>query len=143
MARAGFAAKERVAARFELLDIDLLHCHEEIRPELLEQILEEIREDGYVKKPILVADKAWVILDGHHRYEALRRLGCRRVPCYVIDYFSEVIDLSLWPTARVKDVRKQDVVERGRAGLLYTPKTTRHTVKIQLPDIFTDLEDLM
>ncbi len=143
MARAGFVTKEKVAARFELLDIDLLHCHEEIRPELLEQIMEEIREDGYVKKPILVADKAWVILDGHHRYEALRRLGCRRVPCYVIDYFSDVVDLTLWPTAKEKNVKKQDVVERGRAGLLYTPKTTRHTIKIQLPDVFTDLEDLM
>jgi ParB-like chromosome segregation protein Spo0J len=143
MARAGFATKERSAARFELLDIDLLHSHEEIQPALLERVMEQIREDGYVKKPILVADKVWVILDGHHRYEALRRLGCRRVPAYVIDYFSELVDLTLWPTAKVKDVRKQDVVERGRAGLLYTPKTTRHTVKIHLPDVFTDLEDLM
>lgn len=143
MARAGFAAKERIAARFELLDIDLLHCHEEIQPPLLERVMREIKEDGFVKKPILVADKVWVILDGHHRFEALRRLGCRRVPAYVIDYFSDVIDLSLWPTAKVKQVRKEDVVERGRAGLLYTPKTTRHTVKIHLPEVFTDLEDLM
>jgi ParB-like chromosome segregation protein Spo0J len=143
MARAGFATKERLAARFELLDIDLLHCHEEIQQPLLERVMEQIREDGYVKKPILVADKVWVILDGHHRYEALRRLGCRRVPAYVIDYFSEVVDLTLWPTAKEKNVRKEDVVERGRAGLLYTPKTTRHMVRIHLPDVFTDLEDLM
>ena len=143
MARAGFVAKEKVTVRFELLDIDCLHCHEEIRPEILEPLIQVIKEDGYVKRPILVADKAFVILDGHHRFEALRRLGCRRAPCYVIDYFSEAVDLALWPTAQEKDVRKQDVVERGRAGLLYTPKTTRHTVKIPLPDVFTDLEDLM
>ncbi len=143
MARAGFAVKQRPAARFELLDIELLHCHEEIQLPLLERVMEEIREDGYVKKPILVADKVWVILDGHHRYEALRRLGCRRVPAYVIDYFSDVVDLELWPTATEKNVRKEDVVERGRAGLLYTPKTTRHKIKIHLPDVFTDLEDLM
>ncbi len=143
MARAGSAAKERAAARFELLDIELLHCHEEIQPDLLERVMEEIKDDGFVKKPILVADKVWVILDGHHRFEALRRLGCRRVPAYVIDYFSDVIDLDLWPTAKVKEVRKQDVVEHGRAGLLYTPKTTRHTLKIHLPEVFTDLEDLM
>ena len=143
MARAGFAAKEKAAVRFEILDIDLLHCHEEIRPEVLEALVEEIKDDGYVKKPILVADQAYVILDGHHRYEALRRLGCRRVPCYVIDYFSEAVDLGLWPTARERNVQKQDVVERGRAGMLYTPTTTRHTVRIPLPDVFTDLEDLM
>lgn len=143
MARAGFATKERPAARFELVDITLLHSHEEIQPSLLERVMEEIREDGYVKKPILVADTVWVILDGHHRYEALKRLGCRRVPAYVIDYFTDVVDLGLWPTAKEKNVRKEDVVERGRAGLLYTPKTTRHTLKIHLPDVFTDLEDLM
>ena len=143
MARAGFATRQKAAVRFEILDIDLLHCHEEIRPEILEALMEEIKDDGYVKKPILVADKAYVILDGHHRYEALRRLGCRRAPCYVIDYFSEAVDLGLWPTAKEKDVHKEDVVERGRAGLLYTPKTTRHTVKVPLPDVFTDLEDLM
>ena len=132
-----------MAARFEILDVDLLHCHEEIRPEILEELIQEIKEDGYVKKPILVADKAYVILDGHHRFEALRRLGCRRIPCYVVAYFSDAVDLGLWPTAKEKDVRKEDVVERGRAGLLYTPKTTRHRVKIPLPDVFTDLEDLM
>ena len=143
MARAGFAAREKVAVRFELLDIDLLHCHEEIRPEILEALIQEIKDDGYVKRPILVAEKAFVILDGHHRFEALRRLGCRRAPCYVIDYFSEAVDLALWPTAKEKNVRKEDVVERGRAGILYTPKTTRHTVRIPLPDVFTDLEDLM
>jgi len=143
MARAEFAERQRTAARFELLDIELLHCHEELRPELVDRVMREIKEDGYVKKPILVADKVYVILDGHHRFEALRRLGCRRVPAYVIDYFSDVVDLSLWPTAKEKQVRKEDVVERGRAGLLYTPKTTRHTLKIQLPDVFTDLEDLM
>ncbi len=143
MARAGFATKVRPAARFELLDIDLLHSHEEIQLPLLERVMEEIREDGYVKKPILVADKVWVILDGHHRYEALRRLGCRRVPAYIVDYFSDVVDLDLWPTAKERNVRKEDVVERGRAGMLYTPKTTRHRIRIQLPDVFTDLEDLM
>lgn len=143
MPRAEFAAKEKVAVRFELLDVDLLHGHEEIRAELLETLIQEIKEDGYIKRPILVADKAYVILDGHHRFEALRRLGCRRVPCYVVDYFSEAVDLALWPTAKEKSVRKEDVVERGRAGLLYTPKTTRHTIRIPLPDVFTDLEDLM
>lgn len=143
MARAASATRERPAARFEILDIDLLHSHEETQPSLLERVTEQILADGYVKKPILVADKVWVILDGHHRYEALRRLGCRRVPVYVVDYFSEVVELGLWPTAREKNVRKEDVIERGRAGLLYTPKTTRHTVRIHLHDVFTDLEDLM
>lgn len=143
MARAGVATSEKVTARFELLDIGLLHMHEEIDPDLLERVMEEIKRDGYIKRPILVADGSWVILDGHHRYEALRQLGCRRVPAYVIDYFSDAVELRLWPTAKVKQVSKEEVVARGRADQPFTPKTTRHITKIRLPDVFTDLEDLM
>ncbi len=143
MARAGVTSKEKVAVRFELLDINLVHCHEEIQPDLLEEVMEEIKSDGYVKRPILVADGSWVILDGHHRCEALRRLGCRKIPAYVIDYFSDVVDLTLWPTAQVKHVSKEEVIAHGKADQPYTPKTTRHILRIQLPDVFTDLEDLM
>ncbi|HEY7589126.1 MAG TPA: ParB N-terminal domain-containing protein [Thermoplasmata archaeon] len=143
MARAEVSSREKPAVRFELLDVGLLCCHEEIQPDLLERVMEEIREDGYVKKPILVADGAYVILDGHHRFAALRALGCRRIPCYVIDYFSEAVDLTLWPTAKVRQVTKQEVLRRGQSGELFTPKTTRHVLRLKLPDVFTDLEDLM
>lgn len=143
MARAATTSRERPAARFELVDVELLRCHEEIQPDLLEQVMDEIRADGYVKRPVIVADKVFVILDGHHRFAALEALGCRRIPCYVIDYFSDAIDLQLWPTAQVKEVSKEEVVRRGTAGEPFTPKTTRHIVRIPLPDVLTDLEDLM
>lgn len=142
MAHAG-SATQRAAVHFELVDIRRLRIHEEIQPDLLAQVLEEIRADGYVKRPILVADEHYVILDGHHRFEALRILGCRKAPCYLIDYFSDIVDLSLWPTAKVKHVTKEDVIRHGRQGSPYTPKTTRHRMQIELPDVFTDLEDLM
>jgi len=90
-----------------------------------------------------VADRYFVILDGHHRFEALRLLGCRRVPAYVIDYFSDIVDLTLWPDATVKEVTKEEVIRRGLAGELFPPKTTRHILRVPLEDAFTDLEDLM
>ncbi|MEK6987516.1 MAG: ParB N-terminal domain-containing protein, partial [Candidatus Thermoplasmatota archaeon] len=85
----------------------------------------------------------FVILDGHHRFAALKALGCRRIPAYVIDYFSDIIDLKTWPDAVVQEVRKDEVIRRGLANDPFPPKTTRHILKIKLPDVFTDLEDLM
>lgn len=143
MARIGVSARETAYARFELLDVGILHCHEQLEEDLVERTIEEIKRDGYLKRPILVADHDFVILDGHHRYEALKEIGCRRVPAYVIDYFSEIVHLGTWPQATVKDVTKEEVIKRGVAGELFPPKTTRHTLRVQLPDVFTDLEDLM
>jgi ParB-like chromosome segregation protein Spo0J len=143
MARSGVATRTRPEARFELLDVGILHIHEKIQPDLLERTMEEIKADGYVKRPILVADEHFVILDGHHRYAALRALGCRRIPAYVIDYFTDVVDLRTWPNAIVKEVLKEEVIRRGLADDPFPPKTTRHVLNIKLPDVFTDLEDLM
>ncbi len=143
MARADVAMRSRPEVRFELLDVGLLHAHEELQSELLDRTTDQIRSDGYLKRPILVADEHFVILDGHHRFAALKALGCRKIPCYVVDYFSEVVEVTTWPNAVVKSVAKEEVVRRGLADDPFPPKTTRHTLRARLPDIFTDLEDLM
>ncbi len=143
MVRADVAMRTKPEARFQLVDVGLLHMHEQLQPDLLERTMDEIRGDGYLKRPILVADEHFVILDGHHRFAALKVLGCRRIPCYMIDYFSDVVDLKTWPHAVVREVRKEEVIRRGLADDPFPPKTTRHLVMIKLPDVFTDLEDLM
>lgn len=129
--------------RFELVDIEKLRGHEQLRPDLLESLMTEIRADGVLLKPILVAETHYVILDGHHRWAALKALGCRRVPAFLVDYFSENVDLGLWPTAKIPSVTKEEVVARGRGGQPFTPKTTRHRVTFQLPERPTKLDDLM
>lgn len=143
MSEARTAERVRASVPCELVDIRLLHSHEQVEADLFERTLEEIKRDGYLKKPILVSRDDYVILDGHHRYEALRALGCRRVPAYVIDYFSDAVQLGTWPDATVKDVTKEEVVRRGLEGELFPPKTTRHVVRASLPEVITDLEDLM
>src|SRR5205809_93634 len=99
-------------------------------PALLEQLMDQIRKDGYLRRPVLVADGELVILDGHHRVEAIRALGARRIPAYLIDYFSDIVRLSTWPDAEVSVVTKEDVIRRGRTGDLFPPKTSRHTVTV-------------
>jgi hypothetical protein len=129
--------------RFALVDLARLHGHERIRPALLKELTEQIRRDGFLKRPILVADRDFVILDGHHRAEAVRSLGCAKIPAYLVEYESDLVNLGTWPDAVVAVVSKKDVIRRGLANDLFPPKTTRHTVKVNLPERPTDLEDLM
>jgi hypothetical protein len=142
MARRSPPVQRTPSVRFEVLEITRLHGHERIRPALLEQLTEQIRKDGYLRRPILVADGDLVILDGHHRVEAVRALGARRIPAYLVEYFSDIVQLSTWPDAVVFVVTKEDVIRRGRTGDLFPPKTSRHTMTISLEDRPTDLEDL-
>ena len=129
--------------RFELVDVARLKSHEEIRPELLENLVQEIKTDGYLRKPVLVEDRYFVILDGHHRFEALKKLGCKRIPCYVVDYFDEAIYLTTWPGARHTNVKKEDVLKMAADGKLYPPKTTRHIVGIELKETKVNLSELL
>ena len=143
MSRAGRSIRTTPTARFELVKIERLHGHERVQPPLLERLTEEIKRDGYMKRPILVADEHLVILDGHHRYESLRVLGCRRIPAFLVDYYSDIVRVTVWPGAVVSEVTKDEVIRRGTAGDRFPPKTTRHIMTIPLEDRPTDLEDLM
>jgi hypothetical protein len=129
--------------RFAVIELRRLRGHERIRPSLLKELSEQIRRDGLLKRPILVADGEFVILDGHHRAEALRRLGCTRIPAYLVDYGSDVVSLGTWPDAVVPVVSKEEVLRRGREKDPFPPKTTRHTLSVSLEDRPTNLKDLM
>ena len=129
--------------RFELLDVNKLKSHEETRPELLDSLVKEIRNDGYLRKPVLVEDRHYVILDGHHRYEALKKLGCKKIPVYLVDYYDDAIYLTTWPEAKHKNVTKNQVVEMAKSGGLFPPKTTRHIVNIELQEVKVKLAELM
>ncbi|MDP2971868.1 MAG: ParB N-terminal domain-containing protein [Deltaproteobacteria bacterium] len=66
--------------------IEELKEHEEIRPDYLEDLKNEILSDGILKMPIAVDRDTYVILDGHHRLHALKRIGCKRIPVVLVDY---------------------------------------------------------
>src|SRR5437879_13215837 len=112
MARRSPTAKT-TTMRFDVVEIQALHGHEQIRPGLLAELRDLIKRDGYIRRPILVADRAFVVLDGHHRVEALRSRGCRRIPASRVDYSSAIVKLTTWRDAIVSSVTKADVIRRG------------------------------
>lgn len=127
---------------FELVPVDGLLLHEEIDGEAVGRLAEEIRRDGIVRDPIWVARGSRVILNGHHRYAALRRLGVARVPAWVFDYEDdEMVRLDRWNPG--PPISKAQVVRRARAHRLFPPKTTRHRLGLELPERPTPLSALL
>ena len=74
--------------------------------------------------------------------EALRQLGCVRVPVYLVHYEDPSITLTTWPRAAVKTVTKEEVVARGTRGDLFPPKTTRHLMPEEQDEVRILLEEL-
>ena len=91
----------------------------------------------------MVERSQYTILDGHHRWEALRKLNCRRIPVYLVNYDSNEVTLTTWPGATPSFVRKEEVLDHARRGVLFPPKTTRHVFSFELPNRPVKLEELL
>lgn len=89
-----------VKLKYVLLDAETLLPHEEIVTERLSDIIRNIEEQGALDMPIIVApipgSTKYLIVDGHHRWAALIKLGCRKIPSVIVDYFDPRIKVFTW-----------------------------------------------
>jgi len=121
----------RPVATFALVDSARLLPHEQVDAGRLEQLAQEIAGDGVLREPVLVDGRSLVILDGHHRVQVLRSLGCSLIPVYLVDYYDPAVQVRSWR----EDVRvdKASVLRRGLGQTPFPPRTSRHTVSGVLP----------
>ena len=87
---------EQLELRIAISNIADLHLHEEVVPELLDELVRTIDSDGCLKHPVIVDDVSHVVLDGMHRVAALKRLGCILCPVCFVDYGNPVITVGCW-----------------------------------------------
>ncbi|MEM2003098.1 MAG: ParB N-terminal domain-containing protein [Nitrososphaerota archaeon] len=111
-----------------LIHIDCLKEHEECDPDYLEELLEKIVKDGELKRPIIVDSRTMIILDGHHRFLCIKKLGKRYIPAYLIDYSRPEIEVCSWNNTET--ITKEMVIEAALTGKKFPPKSTKHMVKI-------------
>lgn len=90
----------------------------------LEFLTDQIASDGVLKYPIVIDGATRTILDGHHRFHALLRLGCTSIPAYGVDYSDPGIRVGSWRNGVA--VSKDDVLRAGVGGRLLPAKTSRH-----------------
>ncbi|MBX5327878.1 MAG: ParB N-terminal domain-containing protein [Candidatus Bathyarchaeota archaeon] len=123
---------EKSNLKIALLPIDELKPHEKGSPIYLELLKQEILKDGVLKYPIIADEKTHVILDGMHRWLALKSLGYTRIPVILVDACNN-------PEIRVGKRRIhryicnsdgqipiEEVISAGLTGRLMKPRSTRH-----------------
>ena len=113
-------------AKIEVLDVCLLKQHEEVEEKRLAELYEEIKSDGFLKRAIAVDLNNYIIIDGHHRYNVLKALGCSRIPALLVDYFSPILKVLSWKGD--EEISKSSVIEAGLSGKLFPARTTRHVI---------------
>ena len=109
-------------------EIEALREHEEIRPDYLEELKKEIVLDGKLKMPICIDKKTCIILDGHHRLHALKRLGCKRIPVVLVDYQSPEIKVIPWREGET--ITKEKVIDTALSGKRMPSKTSKHMIAL-------------
>jgi hypothetical protein len=89
--------KPLVQCRIVLIDIEKLYGHEQVVQSQVDYLKHNLKELGYFFRPILVVKKHNVVLDGHHRVQALKEMGGVRIPCIEIPYLgNKDISLGTW-----------------------------------------------
>ena len=130
--------------RLEIVDIAWLKQHEEIKPDRLDEVAKEITKAEFFNEPILVDENTGVILDGHHRYNAVLRLGFKRIPAVMIDYLNDNnISVDVWPDCGTEHITKQDVLDMAASGRVFPPKTSKHTINLEIEEIKIPIQELM
>ncbi len=123
-----------------IVGTSLLTPHEDVVRDHVDLVEGDISRSGYVKFPLVVDVRTFIVLDGHHRLEALRELGIRYAPVFFVDYAESYVEVYPFkkeiPVSKVSVVTKA-LIERS----LYPHKTTRHVYHgVTILPTFTPLE---
>jgi len=125
-----------------LIPIEELLEHEEVVEDHVQLLIMLILKDGMLHYPILVEMRHKVILDGHHRFNALKRLGAAYVPALLINYSSPAIKVLSW-RPEVK-VTKELVIRAALSRRKLPPKTSRHVlIGYRVPKVDVPLKHLL
>ena len=109
----------------KLIDINLLKPHEKIIEQKKTSLAKFIKsyESYYIISSIVCCHESLLIIDGHHRYFALKELGFKKVPVTLIDYRSDSIR-----TGKINPLEKKYIIDIGKSSVLLEPKSTEHAV---------------
>jgi hypothetical protein len=118
--------------KMEVVPIDKLKPHEKGSALYLKLIRKELLKDGMLRYPIIADEKTMVILDGTHRWLALKSLGCTLIPAILVNARQDPrIRIGTRRIHRYQydsnpKITADKVISAALEGRLMEPKSTRH-----------------
>ena len=118
------------------IEIGKLVPHEQFREDHALEVLNWFERDGFQLRPIAVHrlknenanhEERFLILDGHHRTEAARRLGLKCIMTNVVDYLDPRIVVESWGDG--PRISKESIIQTALNGEKVAPKSTKHIIK--------------
>ncbi len=130
--------RQVLEGRFEKIPINKLKPHEEILESRLPEIIAAIKEGKLSNGTILVSYPHYIILDGHHRVAALRKLGAKKIPAYVTRYVdNHNIQVGTWYPTMQWSFSWDWALEELKSNLGVTPieiKLSRYRLEQELQE---------
>jgi hypothetical protein len=123
---------ESMDTKVTMLRVDQLKPHEKGSPLYLELLRKEILKDGILRYPIIADEKTHVILDGMHRWLALKSLGYELIPVILVDVFKNnkirvgKRRIHRYTNAIDEEITIEKVISAGVNGQLMEARSTRH-----------------
>ena len=101
-----------IYSRIKIIPIGKCLSHEGIIEKWVDQIAANIKDQGVMKNPVIVTkhEPYYVVLDGMHRFAALKKLGIRDILACEVDYFSPKIILEGWDAIVFKEMKARSLL---------------------------------
>ena len=114
--------------KIKFIETKKLKPHEKINTARLAEVINSIKKKKTLFFPVVIEKSNLVILDGHHRVQAFKLLGIKKIPCFLVNYFSD--EIKLFGRRNLIKVNKKTVVERALTENLFPCKTTKHVLEL-------------
>ncbi len=124
----------------QLMTIDILLPHEYVDLDHVIHLKKLIVKDGHWNQPIVIDRKSNIVMDGHHRLEAAKKVGLRKIPCAIFDYFNDNVSVIKMGTEDAFDVSLIKLA--AESGQKLPIKSTMHVLGENVAAVQIPLDEL-
>ena len=115
--------------KIKLIPLKLLKPHERIFSVKKKILIQDFKKRGIIINPVVADRKTFVILDGHHRVAALKQMGIKNIPVYLVAYPQKKVRVFRRRKKYFFNDIKKAVISSGLSGALFPQKSTRHLIQ--------------